>query len=216
MLQIIKLNFKYKFSTSDHEGIRNLIFDLLKTEILKFTYHPLGFIEAKFFTEEYIDDIKTQHEYRLHFWPYTTELGDISSIHNHSYDFNSVILNGQIQNVIYKIDNCSFEHGKLFNVRFTNNIFNLIADKEHYFISDSASTHYKSGDFYSMRKEDYHNNYAKINTITLVEIPPQKREPASIYVENEISDKLLHFVRNPLPDKENKEILALISTLLKQ
>lgn len=148
-------------------SIDDLNINWLKENHQMIHYFGLGFIQLK------IND-----EYRLHF--YSPELPPIigeEDIHNHRYDFESLILKGEFSQDLFSVVEGD-THLKTFE--------NCSEDKvdvpsEKCSIKLISTENYKSGDKYKISHKDFHRVRAK-NCITLLRRGPKVKELAEVII----------------------------------
>lgn len=144
--------------------------DYLKSLPNKPYWFGLGFIQLK------IDADK-----RLHFWhPELSPIVGDEEIHDHRYDFRSMILKGELTNNIYEVKQDSYGNYEMCWV---------FCDKEHsgkpqhimdVDIADCKSTTYSAGQSYTMKMDQFHRTIFKVPTVTYLERGPVKKERARI------------------------------------
>jgi hypothetical protein len=136
-------------------------------------YFGLGFIQLK------IDD-----SHRMHF--YTPELPPITSeedVHNHRYDFESLILKGEFEQDIFEVTWPQFgEFGTTHLLEQESCKEGCSADENDAFpvkVKLLATNHYMAGSRYLINHETFHRVRAT-NCITLIERSEYKKELAEV------------------------------------
>lgn len=163
--QLTPCKFQIRIKTMNYLDI-----DYLKSLPNKPYWFGLGFIQLK------IDDNK-----RLHFWhPDLSPNVDDEEIHDHRYDFRSMILKGEITNKLFGIeeDNCGdYEMCWVYCDKEHSGKPEHIADVE--IISCETAT-YMAGQSYTMKMDDFHRSIFKVPTVTFLERGPVTKDRARI------------------------------------
>ena len=149
--------------------IKELDIDWLKNNHERLYYFGLGFIQ-----------LKINHKYRLHF--YTDKLkSNTDSIHNHRYDFKSIILKGTLNNKLYSMAKGSTHY--MIN-ESCNEKKSINVDKIECSVKLIKDITYDKGNSYFMEYNKFHkvnSNYA----ITLLERSDYRQEEAQVIYRND-------------------------------
>jgi len=149
--------------------IKELDINWLKKNHERLYYFGLGFIQ-----------LKINNKYRLHF--YTDKLkSNTESIHNHRYDFKSIILKGELNNKLYNMVegtthyriNESCNESKSINIEQIECSIKLMKDIT-----------YNQGQSYFMEYNKFHKVYSNY-AITLLERSDYKQEEAQVIYKND-------------------------------
>lgn len=145
-----------------------LDFDYLKSLNLKPHYFGLGFIQLK------INDSE-----RIHFWTGWNKT-DFEEIHNHRYDFTSLVLKGSLKQDVYHFTEKSVADYELCSVSCNPNKSSepvVLSDVEPVLI---CSTQHEKGNFYSLSKGAFHKSFAGKGTVTFLKREQSETELANI------------------------------------
>ena len=187
---------------------KNLMKYISKNEDkIHFQNHPLGF---KFSN---IGSLNSDIDFRIHFWNKNQVCQDNAFvIHNHSFDFESFILNGQLNNITYDFKENELEGGYLYKVNFVNNksILELQSSKNSIFVKNSIILN--KNDFYKVDKDEFHESSNLANSsITIIKIIKPKDFKNPIVFSFKKLKNIKSYERTFLPFYENKEIIRTIN-----
>lgn len=199
-LKNINIGFKLKDGKKINENL-NQYFTQNKSEI-SFQKHPLGF---KYFK---LGNLSNSEEFRLHFWVNTIDKHDNDlQIHDHSFDFESFVLNGSIVNNKYKIISSSSLNGYVYDVKFRNEKSKLILNQENCSIELKESIEINRGEFYKMYSNDFHESINNEDlTVTLLKITKSVNKVSRVYSPKKLNS-LNSFERVVLTFEENKNLI---------
>lgn len=199
-LQNINIGFKLKDGKKINENL-NQYFAQNKSEI-SFQKHPLGF---KYFK---LGNLSNSEEFRLHFWVNTIDKHDNDlQIHDHSFDFESFVLNGSIVNNKYKIISSSNFNGYVYDVKFRNEKSKLILNQENCSIELKESVEINRGEFYKMHSNDFHESINSEDlTVTLLKITKSVNKVSRVFSPKKLNS-LNSFERVVLTFEENKNLI---------
>lgn len=160
---------------SDFEKI-SFIRELFVSKSANFTFskHPLGFLCLNF-------SIAAGKQLRVHFWDKEFYFRQIPywPIHNHSFEFSSLILKGVIQNKKYKLNLCGSERNKCFKYKVAyNDEKSIINCSGAAYPRVDVVERVRAGEIYSMESSVYHRSRCLTdNAITLM--ATKTADPAS-------------------------------------
>lgn len=197
-------------------GDRKLIYSSLLDYFVKyrkkvvFQKHPLGFKYHK------LGKISSFAEFRLHFWINTDDIQDKDlQVHDHSFNFTSFVVNGQIINTKYKPIQKPNSNGYIYEVKFENEKSDLILNKKDCYLHEAEISIVNQGEFYKMVSNEFHEtkNIEEF-TITLLKIYKPQEKIARVFSLKKL-DRIPSFKRTTLNAKENlqltNEIIRLIN-----
>ena len=207
-LKNINIGFKLKNAKIIRENL-NQYFSQNKYDI-SFQKHPLGFKYLK------LGNLSNSEEFRLHFWTNTIEKHDKDlQIHDHSFDFESFVLNGRIINNKYKIISSQNFNGYLYDVAFRNEKSALILNQEHFSIELQESFEINVGEFYAMSSDDFHESINNDDmTVTLLKIIKSDNKISRVFSPKKLNS-LNSFKRVNLTSAENKKLIDNIIKITK-
>lgn len=146
---------------------RNLI-DRENLNLITHYKHPLGF----YF---YLLESYNGFSVRLHIWPQEIEdrspLEPNFPIHDHQWAFESFILTGELENIIYESSrSCTGTFAKYLIKYFPNKSgANIVKQVEKYDLKIKSQFIYSAGHTYSMREREIHQSIpSKLFTATLL------------------------------------------------
>lgn len=199
-LKSINIGFKLKNGKKINENL-NQYFVQNKSEI-SFQKHPLGF---KYFK---LGNLSNSEEFRLHFWVNTIDKHDKDlQIHDHSFDFESFVINGRIVNNKYKIISSNNFNGYVYDVKFRNEKSKLILNQENCSIELDESVEINSGEFYKMSSNDFHESINNEDlTVTLLKITKSDNKVSRVFSPKKLNS-LNSFERVVLTFEENKKLI---------
>lgn len=177
-------------------------------EIIMFQKHPLGF---KYFK---LGHISSFEEFRLHFWINTNEKHDNDlQIHDHSFDFESFVLNGSIINNKYEIIKSENLFGYVYDVKFRNEKSKLILNTDNCSINQIETDKVNCGEFYDMRSNVFHESINNQDlTITLLKITKSGDKISRVFSPKKLRS-LSSFERSTLTAEENIKLIDKIIEL---
>lgn len=199
-LKNINIGFKLKDGMKIRENL-NQYFLQNKNEI-SFQKHPLGF---KYFK---LGNVSNYEEFRLHFWINTIEKHDKDlQIHDHSFDFESVVLNGRIINNKYRIISSNNFNGYVYDVKFRNEKSKLILNQENCSIELEESVEINVGEFYKMSSSSFHESINNEDlTVTLLKITKSDNKVSRVFSPKKLNS-LNSFERVNLTFEENEKLI---------
>lgn len=199
-LKNINIGFKLKDGMKIRENL-NQYFLQNKNEI-SFQKHPLGF---KYFK---LGNVSNYEEFRLHFWINTIEKHDKDlQIHDHSFDFESVVLNGRIINNKYRIISSNNFNGYVYDVKFRNEKSKLILNQENCSIELEESVEINVGEFYKMSSSSFHESKNNEDlTVTLLKITKSDNKVSRVFSPKKLNS-LNSFERVNLTFEENEKLI---------
>jgi len=175
----------------------------LKRDEIRFQKHPLGFKYWK------LGSISQSIEFRLHYWTDTEENQDNQlQVHDHSFDFESFVVYGSIENITYSLTKSARASGYLYNVQFRNNESILLPKSENQFLQLKKAELFHTGEFYFVNSEELHEskNSQKF-TLTLLKIIKPKNKIASVFSPKKLNN-LPTFERTYLTNSKNKILIT--------
>lgn len=119
----------------------------------------------------YLDD---DHIERLHIWDASVAVEDVSTIHDHPWDFESRIVRGTLNNRRYTIIgggplNSVIVDGAVHAAKIRCGVGGgIIEDYGRVHIGLTASEDYEAGDRYSMLAPELHESYPERGAVTLI------------------------------------------------
>jgi hypothetical protein len=205
-------NINFGFISKDSDKINLYLLSYLVKNIENITYqnHPLGFKYHK------LGNISIFEELRLHVWVSTYEKHDINlQIHDHSFDFESIVINGAINNKKYKVLKIENSDGYIYDVKFRNEKSRLINSIDNCTINQTKSENIKIGEFYFMRSDEFHESInTKDLTITLLKIIKSENKIARVFSPKKLRT-LSSFERLTLSLDENIKLTHKIIEIIK-
>ncbi len=103
-----------------------------------------------------------RREHRLHVWGPTFAAGD-PLVHDHPYDFTSVVVAGEMTNTRYVEDPSGVEHTR---VRYST-VDDESRTTDSVTLSGTATVH-RAGDEYSQRADELHDSRQVPGTVTII------------------------------------------------
>lgn len=112
--------------------------------------------------------LDTEHVQRLHIWDPQEAVIDVSTIHDHPWDFKSLVVRGTLQNQRYNVtpaDDGNYES------------MQIVCGIGGHTIGNSVPTHvvgtpietYVSGDTYNMEAPEFHESLPSRGAVTVIE-----------------------------------------------
>ena len=152
---------KIEFSCIDQEfkeALAKLINGLIEDENIdkKCFKHPFGFIQVKVID---FDSIPLE-SLRIHIWSNTRiTQKPYYSVHNHSFDFKSLVLCGHIVNSKYSVQNVSDSENCIYTVRYDdkNSTSKLLKTEEVVSCNVATKSVVSAGQFYVLKKDEFHS-----------------------------------------------------------
>lgn len=103
---------------------------------------------------------------RLHVWDTTRQFKDVSLIHNHPWNFTSVVLYGQVENRLYSVGTGTpFMRSKIL----CGPGGGKVSQPEQIFLKEYATQIIHAGEFYEQGFDEIHASYPSIGAVTVVE-----------------------------------------------
>lgn len=200
ILEKINLGFNQCNSSIVYENLHTYL--ILNRESIVFQKHPLGF---KYFK---LGNISKEEEFRLHYWFSTKEKQDDDlQIHDHSFNFDSFVVNGSIINNKYEIINSNNPKGYIYDVRFKNDKSKLILNADNCNIRKIQTLIINRGGFYSMLSNEFHESINdEEQTVTLLKISKLENKTAKVYSPKKLGT-LSCFERKALEAEENINLI---------
>ena len=200
MLEKINLGFNQYNSLMIYENLHAYL--TLNREKILFQMHPLGF---KYFK---LGNISKEVEFRLHYWVSTNEKHDNDlQIHDHSFDFDSFVVNGSITNNKYEIVNSYNPKVYIYDVKFKNEKSKLILNSDNCYISKIQSVNINQGGFYRMLSNEFHESINnEEETVTLLKISKLESKTARVFSPKKLGT-LSRFERKFLSADENNKLI---------
>jgi len=171
----------------------------LATDRPQFSSHPLGFFQHKF----YFGDV----EYRVNVWIKNYQIAKEPNwpIHNHSYDFESLILIGSLIEVRYQSRSTKKNPThKVYEVEYLPDGSRLTSENILVRLSKCAEENYVSGSTYTMKSNEFHEmvcggDFAlslmtigeKVNILPQVVTPLHENRKPEIYIQALVSPEIL-------------------------
>lgn len=105
---------------------------------------------------------------RIHIWDTALRYPGVSMIHNHSWDLQSTVVSGELQNVRYVSD---VSNGELYWRQRIQCGYDthVVRPAEEIFLRECAAEHYGPGDVYNQKANVLHRTDAMDGTVTLME-----------------------------------------------
>lgn len=197
-----KINFGFNQCNSSMVYENLYAYLILNREKIGFQKHPLGF---KYFK---LGNISKEVEFRLHYWVSTNEKHDDDlQIHDHSFDFDSFVVNGSITNNKYEVVNSYNPKGYIYDVKFKNEKSKLVLNTDNCYIRKIQSVNINRGGFYRMLNNEFHEsiNYEE-QTVTLLKISKLESKTARVFSPKKLGT-LSRFERTGLVAEENINLI---------
>lgn len=124
--------------------------------------------------------LDADQKYRLHIWDPQAAVEEVSSIHDHPWDFTSEVISGQITNVLFLEDSFGLEHMAV-NIRCGVG-GGMIGTPEKIGLHEKSRTTYIAGMGYSQHAEELHMSLPAPGTVTLItrHFRPDNRDIARV------------------------------------
>lgn len=121
---------------------------------------------------------------RLHVWNSSFAVPKVTTIHDHPWNFASLVVAGQIRNTRYRVYPCTHTESQIEALRIRqpfvksrivcgpgggNDEASLLARGERVWLASSETTLHESGSLYRMRADEVHHTTYEDGTVTLVE-----------------------------------------------
>lgn len=119
-----------------------------------FTKHPLGFLCLNFFVNE-------DKRLRIHFWDrsFKFQQHPFWPIHNHSFDFSSLVMSGCIQNKKYRITEAGVDKNGCYKYKVSysaNNSILTICERVYSRVYEVENI--SKGEIYSVGYDEFHRS----------------------------------------------------------
>lgn len=207
------LNINKGFIKRDSDKIYSSLLSYIANnkEKIAFQKHPLGF---KYFK---LGKISNKEEFRLHFWIGTNENQDDDlQIHDHSFNFESFIVYGNLKNTKFNSKTDLTSNGYIYDVKFRNEKSRLALNLEKQSLETLSSEIIETGGFYSIESDELHKSENLNNlTVSLLKITKPKNKIARVFSPKELNG-LPSFERTLILDKENLELLNKLTEKIKE
>lgn len=121
--------------------------------------------------------------FRLHVWDERLRIPGVSMIHDHlQWDFESVVLSGELRNVRYK----RAVRGHLYDRLLiqTGEGAKVISVEESITLAEQPPEIYKVGDMYRQTANEIHRTDADDSTVTLIERHRKGNDLANVFVRD--------------------------------
>lgn len=178
-----------------------------------FQKHPLGF---KFLN---LGSISESQDLRLHFWDsiLDTPQDEDLQIHNHSFDFESVVLIGKIRNEIFQLTENEYSNSRLYEVKFVDNKSFLEKQKGNFEINIKTSEEIDEGNFYFLNRNEFHqSNVILNNAITLIKmIKPTVFKSPMLFTRKSVKEHLT-FSRSKVFSQNSSDTIIRIINLCQE
>lgn len=199
------------FLQKDIHFIQKLLVNYIEESCPVFKKHPLGFYYIKFFNADNLI------EFRLHIWnDFDNNDLNILQIHNHSFEFTSLVLTGSIKNILYSIKSCNKAAGFLYNVRFKNGKDRIYLNSNNTLLNEIKTDVINKGSFYSIKINEFHKSVTLDDfSITLIKINRHVSQTAQIYSKYPIKKLPSTDLRNDLEENENEVLIKKILANIK-
>ncbi|HEL4244407.1 hypothetical protein I5U23_09855 [Stenotrophomonas maltophilia] len=167
-------------------------------------WHALGFIHCKLFESE-------AGTLRLHIWPPNerSPLEQKSKIHDHIFDLKSLVLCGQITNVLHTESDRIETPSKAFElhyVEYNRQGSRLIASGKEVFAAEKIRSEIKKGNTYQIQKGMLHDSQVSIDELTATIVATYghvQERPRMLGTPGETPPKKRELVAFPTIDWEN-------------
>lgn len=119
---------------------------------------------------------------RLHVWPGDSE--DEGNIHNHCWDYDSLVLAGELEFQEYELDNAGFVPAVHYAYAATGDLAYELRPFGRRMLRPTESGRRRTGERYRMTAETLHRTWgsAGTTTVTLLVQGAHRREHADVYV----------------------------------
>jgi hypothetical protein len=207
MEELIK-KIDYGFINKDAEIIYKSLIEyfILNANNIFFQKHPLGF---KFLN---IGKVSLYEELRIHIWDNKDDNQDNDlQIHDHSFNFESLVIFGKIKNIIYGLQNNSNSNGYIYKVKFVDNKSCLELISDNIEVKIKSSEIITEGNFYFVKNDEFHESINIENySITLLKmIKPHIFKPPIVYSPKKIKE-FMSFKRSYLSKMECNQISKIV------
>lgn len=115
----------------------------------------------------YLDD---EHIERLHIWDLEAAVDEVSTIHDHPWDFTSRIVRGHLVNQRYKLDapeGLGGEWCKTAKIRCGEG-GGMLSEPRATFVRPQPHERYKPGESYAMEAPEFHESFPARGTVTVI------------------------------------------------
>lgn len=198
-------------SGENADGIKVILKEYLKvSDLINGKKHPLGFYSF------HLGQIDNDINIRLHVWDNQGALQDTRLlIHNHIFNFKSLVLIGDIVNKTYNISKDNEGFGVLYKVSYSNNKSFLSKIDSGYSISLIDSVQVQSGEYYRVESTEFHESIKASNTLaaTLLTTETVTRIEPLVYGQNDLGN-FLEFKREEFQEREKQIIIENLLTHL--
>lgn len=114
----------------------------------------------------YLDD---EHTERLHIWDVDTAVEDVSTIHDHPWDFTSRIVRGEIRNQRFVMHDPASGHPEFFSARIRcGEGGGLVSEPARVTICSQGVERYEAGGTYSMLAPELHESFPSQGAVTVI------------------------------------------------
>lgn len=172
--------------------------------------HPLGFYSFS------LARISDDTNLRLHIW---TKDSPIQSqdllIHNHIFDFTSLVLVGDITNKRYHIEKSTSKKGFMYDVAYTNSGSTLSKCGQGYDITNTTIEEVKKGEYYGAKSEEFHESLnINSNFSATILLTKQTKDANPQVFSNVDYGEKIDFQRIDVPKHETSEILRQLISMI--
>jgi hypothetical protein len=132
--------------------------------LLDHPYHKEWSIQGFGMLRTYLDD---DHIKRLHIWDPDSAVADVSTIHDHPWDFTSEIISGGMGNVLYLPD--EYDGSPCFSAKIRCGVGGgLVEEPRQLKLWRKSSIYYPAGHGYSMHAEQLHESFPTPGCVSVI------------------------------------------------
>lgn len=208
----IQIKRLFNESATFGKVLKTLIPLLEKIEI-KGKNHPLGFYSFL------LCQLNEKENIRLHIWNNHDSLQDTNLlIHNHLFNFKSLVLFGAVSNCRYKISNEDLKsRGILYSVNYREGKSVLKKMKSNISISPPTVETVNQGQYYGVENHEFHKSEAdsSVYTATIL-ITTKVTDEAPLVFSSKDYGNEMSYERSELPLANHELIIQNLITRLKQ
>ncbi len=175
-------------------------------------YHPLGFYSFS------LGNVTDQIALRLHIWASDAKVQDDNLlIHNHTFNFKSLVLHGTIINNTYKVQESQFDDaGELFRVEYMEGSSMLTKLPGRYYLIPETTQVMQMGEYYSVESTEFHEsiNSSEQFSVTILYTEIVSSDPPLVFSKVSKED-IIEFNRIEMPYTEFELVKMQLAEILR-
>lgn len=198
------------------DRVRNFLSDSYNV-IARIQQAP-GYVQPNGFLTFKLGGLNDDRLLRLHLWPEgLPETGDTAGVHDHVFDFTSLVLagNGPMVNTIYTPEQQDDGSLTLYAVDYTSpKTSHLIRLGDHFAAAETTRSTIHPGEYYQMKAGVFHTSQIQGNamaiTLLATRMGPAAAQPRFLSAHQPAMD----YTRPPLTDDHRKTLINYLQKIL--